>query len=169
MSSNHLTDLLVSLADAKVKFIICGGVAAVLQGVERMTLDLDISVDMEPKNLRRFLEVIKNCQLEPRVPISTEFLLDPKKIQILIDEKNARVFTFIDEEKPWRQVDIFLTDDYSYQNLVCDTEEIIIGGRSMLVLSKECLIQMKKRIQPPRHKDLLDLHQLEALRKKNND
>lgn len=38
---NHLKDILKELTERGVQFVICGGVALVLHGVERMTLDLD--------------------------------------------------------------------------------------------------------------------------------
>ena len=37
----HLREIIISLADAKVDFVVGGGVACVLQGVERFTLELD--------------------------------------------------------------------------------------------------------------------------------
>lgn len=152
--------MLVSFTEAEVKFIICGGVAAVLHGVERMTLDLDISIDMKQENIKRFINVLKDTQLEPRVPIPSETLLDPEKINTLIKEKNARVFTFTDPEKPWKQVDIFLTEDYSYNRLLSDSVTIEIGGYPMLVISKEKLIAMKRGITPLRSKDALDINEL---------
>ena len=166
MSNNHLTDLLVDLAKEDVKFIICGGVAAVLHGVERMTLDLDIAIDMETSNVHKFLTVIKETHLVPRAPIPSETLLDPEKIKMLIQEKNARVFTFTDEEKPWRQIDVFITEDHAYHHILDDTVTMVIGGYKMLVVTKERLIQMKQAITPMREKDIHDIKILIRLQDK---
>jgi hypothetical protein len=166
MSNNHLSDLLIELAKGEVKFIICGGVAAVLHGVERMTLDLDISLEMEPVNILKFLDVIKRSNLIPRAPIPSETLLDPEKIKLLIREKNARVFTFTDKDKPWRQIDIFLTDDHAYNHILSDTVTILIGGYKMLVVNKERLILMKQAVIPIREKDIHDIKELTRLREK---
>jgi hypothetical protein len=38
--SNHINEILFALTDAEVEFIVGGGVAAVLHGVERVTLDI---------------------------------------------------------------------------------------------------------------------------------
>lgn len=152
--------MLVSFTKAEVKFIICGGVAAVLHGVERMTLDLDISIDMEQENIRKFICALREIELEPRIPIPSETLLDPGKIRTLIEEKNARVFTFTDPDKPWKQVDIFLTEDYSYNRLLSDSVTIKIAGYPMLVISKEKLILMKQAVRPIRSKDTLDISEL---------
>ena len=42
----YLIDIIASLADSRVEFIICGGMAVVFHGVERMTMDLDISLEI---------------------------------------------------------------------------------------------------------------------------
>ena len=39
MTTNFYSDFLVALAQAKIKFVVAGGVAAVLHGVERVTGD----------------------------------------------------------------------------------------------------------------------------------
>lgn len=160
MSTNHLIDLLTTLSRSEVKFIICGGVAAVLHGVERMTLDLDITIDMETENIKRFLEAAQNSGLEPRAPIAATTLLDPELVQLLIKEKNAKVFSFVDKEKPWRQVDVFISDDYAYEKMVADTVVLSIAGYGMRVVSKEKLILMKKAVFPLRQKDLFDIQAL---------
>lgn len=66
---NHLLEILAALVKARVEFIVCGGVAAVLHGVERMTMDLDVSVNLTAKNLDRFVGVLQKLGLRPRVPV----------------------------------------------------------------------------------------------------
>jgi hypothetical protein len=46
--------LLERLTDAHVEFCIIGGVAAVLHGATRMTVDLDIAAPFTEENLTRF-------------------------------------------------------------------------------------------------------------------
>ncbi len=56
---NHLKDILQELTERGVLFVVCGGVAVVLHGVERMTLDLDIVVDMTRENLQRLIDAMR--------------------------------------------------------------------------------------------------------------
>ena len=114
---NHLEEILIELKNHNVRFIVCGGVAAVLHGVERMTMHIDISLDLDSTNLENFLHVMKKLSLKPRVPIQPESILDPEKRKKMIEEKNALVFTFIDPDKPFRQIDMFLEEDKSYKQL----------------------------------------------------
>ncbi|MBD3420547.1 MAG: hypothetical protein GF398_10555 [Chitinivibrionales bacterium] len=39
-----------------------------LHGVERMTPDLDLSIDMTKSNVNKFLEIMEELGLSPRVP-----------------------------------------------------------------------------------------------------
>ena len=104
---NVYQDILVSLAKANVRFVVAGGVAAVFHGVERVTMDVDISLDMEEGNIRRFLSVTKMLSLTPRAPVSDDFLLSAANREALVREKNALVFTYIHPGEPLFQLDIF--------------------------------------------------------------
>ncbi|MEM4248149.1 MAG: hypothetical protein QXH80_02695 [Candidatus Nanoarchaeia archaeon] len=48
---NHIKEILLTLSDSGIKYILAGGVAAVIHGVERLTLDIDISIDMQYNKL----------------------------------------------------------------------------------------------------------------------
>jgi hypothetical protein len=150
-------EILSTLAEARVEFIIGGGVACVLQGVERMTMDVDLAVLMSPPNLKGFLAVMKQLSLVPRVPIPPEALLDSKMVRSMVEEKGALVFSFLDPDAPVRHVDIFLRPDLSYDTLLPDTELVELDGFSVRILTKKKLLSIKLGIQPPRTKDLIDI------------
>lgn len=79
-SPTYLVDLLIALTQARVRFIVAGGVAVVLHGVERMTLDLDIALNQDRDNMERFLQFAATNGLVPRAPIPAETLLDTSAI-----------------------------------------------------------------------------------------
>jgi hypothetical protein len=160
---NHLTEIITTLDEDGVRFIICGGVALVLHGIERMTVDIDLCIDMTAHNLRKFLAVMKKLRLKPRAPVPAESLLDPEQRRIFIEEKNALVFIFIDTGNPFRQVDIFLTDKLSFNALKGDVVQLTISGHSVKLLSKKKLLELKRAIKPLRDKDIFDIQALEKL------
>jgi hypothetical protein len=160
---NHLKEIITTLDEDGVRFIICGGVAMVLHGIERMTMDIDLAIDMTAHNLRKFLAAMKKLQLKPRAPVPAESLLDPEQRRIFIEEKNALVFTFIDTANPFRQVDIFLTDKLSFNALKGDAEQLAIGGHTVKLLSKKKLLELKRSIKPLRDKDIFDIQALEKI------
>lgn len=52
--------LLADLARAGVDFAVVGGVAVILNGYPRLTVDVDILAHPAPENLRRLLDCLKN-------------------------------------------------------------------------------------------------------------
>ena len=163
-TNNYLKDMLIFFAARGVRLVIGGGVAVVLHGGERMTMDLDIALDMEPKNVQRFLGAVEELEMVPRAPIPPETLLDQAAIEHIIAEKQALVFTFIDLKNPFKQIDIFLTQEHCYDVLVKDSVPLEIEGHQLRVVSPDKLIEMKKSVHPMRTKDLMDIHMLTALK-----
>ena len=83
----------------------------------------------------------------------------------IVSAPQALVFTFLDRNDPLWQVDVFLTDDLSYEKLRTGSVAVSIEGHSVQIAGIEALIDLKRRIQPPRPKDILDLAELERLRR----
>lgn len=160
---NHLLEILTSLAAAKIRFVLCGGVAVVLHGIERLTMDIDLCVSMDEDNLSKLITLMHELGMTPRVPVPPESLLDPEKRRIMLEEKNALVFTFIDVKNPYRQIDIFLGRDSLYPDLIEDAEYVELSGLQIPVISLGKLIRMKKEVNPPRDKDLSDIRELEKI------
>ncbi len=164
-SREYLLELLKELIDRKVKFIVCGGVAAVLHGVERLTIDLDLALSMKRNNLEIFLSVMKKENMIPRAPIPAESILDKEIVEAIVEQKGAVVFTFIDPKNPFKQVDLFLTEDKSYETLIDETVTIKLEkGYSLHILSIDKLIEMKSAIDPPRDKDQSDIAELKKIK-----
>ena len=165
---SHLVEILCTLSDHHVDFVVAGGVAMVLHGVERTTLDLDVAVSLEPENLRRFLEAKASLRLVPRAPVPAEVILDQQSIADLIREKNALVFTFWSPEEPYRQIDLFLTRENSFDDLIADAYVLEIRARVIRVASRRKLIEMKSRVRPVREKDISDIRALTELEAKES-
>jgi hypothetical protein len=159
----YLVEIIVCLLDFDVAFIICGGMAVVFHGVERMTMDVDISLDMDPGNVKKFLSAVKHLGLIPRVPVPPESLLDEKMVDFFIREKKAIVFTFIDPDYPYRQIDVFLTKDKSYKSLIKHSVKAMVEEKVVDIISIEKLIKMKEEIKPPRDKDVMDIAALKKI------
>ena len=106
---NYLEEMLVTLADAGVEFVVGGGVACVLHGVERVTLDLHIAVQISAPNLDRLIGAVERLKLQPRVPVSLADIGDPDFVHSMVTEKGALVFSLTDFHKPLRHLDIFLS------------------------------------------------------------
>lgn len=161
--SNHINEILLALTDAEVEFIVGGGVAAVLHGVERVTLDIDLALDMDPANVEKFLRVMQDLRLQPRAPVPARDLMSHQAVQRMISEKGALVFSFVDFDRPLRHVDIFLQDNLSFEELSRDARKVVIENRAIKIMGISKLLETKRAITPLRDKDLIDIKQLEKL------
>ena len=162
----HHETILNALTDAGVEFIVGGGMACILQGVERLTMDVDVAVMMQEKNWERLVKVTENLGLIPRVPLNPRSLIEPAVRRVVLDEKKAIVFTFLHPDRPSLQLDVFLRPDLAYEVLLQDAEWMNLEGRKIQVLNRQKLLALKKAIQPPRPKDLLDIAALEGMPKR---
>jgi hypothetical protein len=161
--SNHINEILFALTDADVNFVVGGGVAAVLHGVERVTLDIDLALDMDPANVEKFLHIMDELGLQPRVPVPARDLMSREAVQRMIAEKGALVFSFVDFDRPLRHVDIFLQSNLSFEELSSGAQKIVIEDRAIKIMGIAKLLETKRSITPLRDKDLIDIKQLEKL------
>jgi hypothetical protein len=162
VQEDKLYELLGELAKLSVKFVVCGGVACVIHGVERSTYDLDLSVSLDKENLKKIIDVAKKFNLIPRIPEPVENLLDEKIRENWIKNKSALVYTFISSAGPL-QLDIFLSYPKSFEELYKNGEIVKIDDFEFLVSSKSDLIFAKEAIEPLRDKDKQDIKELKRL------
>lgn len=159
---NQLLDLVKALSQKDVKYVVCGGIACVLHGVERNTYDVDISLDMNQVNIMKIIEIAKKFNLQPRIPEPIENLLDETKRNNWIQNKGAIVYTLVAQDSPL-QMDIFLKYPKTYDELVGKADNVIIDGIKIPVSSIDDLILAKNSVSPMRDKDKTDLMELRKI------
>lgn len=72
---NQLKDVFASFQKFEVRYVIIGGIAAVLYGVPRATFDLDILIEATPENSRRLLDALLDARLGTADLTSAEDIL----------------------------------------------------------------------------------------------
>lgn len=142
-----------------MRFVVCGGVACILQGVPRATHDLDIRVALEPEDLRGLLGVARGLGLRPRIPEPPEALLDPERRRAWVEEKHAVVYTFVAASGAFA-IDVFLQYPVPFDTLLAAADRFDVDGRSVLVSSKAHLVAAKQAVVPPRKVDQRDIEDL---------
>lgn len=71
---NRLLDVFASFQNHKVKYLVIGGIAAILYGVPRATFDLDILIEATPENAQRLLDAMIDVNMGTATMISAEEL-----------------------------------------------------------------------------------------------
>jgi len=62
---DRLADVFRSFQEREVRYVVIGGIAAVLHGVPRATFDLDIMIDPTPENARGLLDALSRAGVGP--------------------------------------------------------------------------------------------------------
>ncbi|RLC96691.1 MAG: hypothetical protein DRI77_08230 [Chloroflexi bacterium] len=141
---NQLQDVFSSLQRNEVKYLVIGGIAAVLYGVPRATFDLDILIEATPGNAQRLLDALLEARLGTAGLTTAENLL-AHEITIFRDRVQIDVQTAtpgIDFDEAWKQREIM-----KYR------------GREILVVSRDDLIASKRAAG--RERDIEDVRILE--------
>ncbi len=69
-----LPEILQSLDDARVRYVLIGGYASVIHGVPRTTVDMDLALDPEEGNVQCTLEALRRLGLQPETDRTDEIL-----------------------------------------------------------------------------------------------
>ena len=72
---NRFRDVFASLKRHDVKYVIIGGVAAVLHGGPRATFDVDILIEATAENVTSLLTALEDCAFATAALTSTDEIL----------------------------------------------------------------------------------------------
>ena len=139
--------LLAGLAEARVDFILVGGLAVAYAGYERSTMDLGLLVEASDENIEGLLSALEDFgegharELEP-----DDFALEEGAVRVV-------------EAFP---LDLFTQmSGRTYEDLLPFTDERTVANATIRHLDAEGLISLKKDSLRP--KDRLDVQALRAL------
>jgi hypothetical protein len=97
-----------ALNEAGVRYMVVGGVATILHGHPRLTLDVDVVVALDRENAKAAIEAVMSAGFTPAVPISVEDFADETMRKSWIEEKNMMVLNMKHHSDPFQGVDIFV-------------------------------------------------------------
>ncbi len=137
---NQLQGVFASFHKHEVKYVIIGGIAAILYGVPRATFDLDILIDPTPKNAQKLLDAMVEAGLGTAVLTSVDELLT-HEITIFRDRVRIDVQTF--------------TPGITFADAWEHREVMQYGGQEFYVVSRDHLISSKQAAGRPQ--DLQDV------------
>jgi len=152
-----------SLQKNKIRYAIAGGVALVLHGVVRFTAGLDLIVDLEPENLRRFVQVMTELGFRPRNPVKAEDFLAPAIRAVWKREKGMEVFSFVDPAQPMTLIDVFIEEKIPFREVMQEIVQMVAKGVTIPVVSLRHLKRLKQSAGRPQ--DLADIEAIETLEK----
>lgn len=158
-----IAELLQSLADARVDYVLVGGLAVQLHGFLRATVDIDLVLAMNDANLDRFIEVAKRFGLKPVIPVPIDALKNAAQIDQWYREKGMLAFALREPRVGGSVIDVLVRPDISFDTLRSGAVEGKLFGRQVSIASIDDLIGMKRIANRP--KDQLDVAALEKIKR----
>ncbi len=155
-------ELLGTLSQHNVDFVLVGGMAVQLHGYMRMTYDIDLVLAMNDENLNRFINAAKNLGFSPVIPVAIESLKDADQIERWYREKGMLAFALREPTQAGSVIDVLIKPEVSFDNLLVDAVDGELFGRKIKVASIDHLLIMKRIANRP--KDQLDIIALEKIK-----
>ena len=153
-------ELLVSLLEADVAFVVIGGVAVAVHGFVRATKDLDIVPDPQPANLSRLASLLRRLdasQVGEDEFGAGDFPYDPTDPAELARGGNFRLNTSLGPLDVMQWV-AGIADDSAYGALASEAIGVAFRRRQIQVCGLDHLLAMKRAAG--RDQDLVDLREL---------
>ncbi len=141
--------------------MVVGGVAVVLHGHLRTTMDLDLVIELEPENVRQTLEALSGLGFQPIVPVPMTAFADPAIRDSWIRERNMVVFSLWHPSKPTLKIDIFVSEPFDFDAAYERSVRVDLGRTEATVVAVDDLIALKREAGRPQ--DLADVESLSRL------
>ncbi len=156
-------DLFSALARHEVDYLLIGGLAVSLHGVERATMDVDITVAMNPDNLAALIEAARELKLSPVLPVSLESLHDLGLLRQWRAERHLEAFALRTPDLAGVTVDVLLFPPVEFAVMAPRADVFKVAGTNIRVVSIDDLIALKQAVGRPI--DLADIEHLRRIKK----
>ncbi len=160
-------DLFRELQKQEVQYVVVGGIAINLHGVERATMDVDLVLAMDEGNLQRFLRAATELELKPSLPVKIESLCNAAQLDEWVREKHMIAFNLRPSSTTAPTVDIIVQPKVSFERMYQNRIEKNIGGVQFKVASIDDLIALKTGTG--RNKDASDIAALNKVKQISAD
>ncbi len=145
-----------------VKYLLCGGLAVNIYGVPRMTADIDIILDFEKENLKRFEICVTNALYQSQLPISLSLLSDKQERIKLIKDRNLIAFSYFNTKANVMSMDILIDVPMNFDDLWERKSTRQNDGTPLYIVHVEDLIKLKTYSN--RKQDQEDIYLLSQLK-----
>ena len=106
---SEFEDVLAALNEARVRYLLIGGVASILHGVPRTTVDIDIALDPKRENVRRAIRTLRKIGLVADTEVVDDILAqgdvttsNEVSVDLLTDLRGAKFATLWRRRKAFR-------------------------------------------------------------------
>lgn len=171
MELRSVEAIVKALNDAKVQYLIVGGLAVIAHGFERLTRDVDLVIGLEPDNIVRGLRALQSIGYQMSIPVTPEEFANARLREIWRKEKNMIVLKLWSDGHRRTPIDVFVYEpfDFAVEYAAAAREEVMPSLKAPVV-RYETLLAMKRAAGRPQDLvDIADLERIQELRKEFPD
>lgn len=154
-------DLFAAL-NRRVDYVLIGGLAIALHGIERATMDIDVTVAMTPDNLSSLVEMARELEMAPVLPVPLEALSDLDQLAHWHRERNLEAFALRAPGLSGVTLDVLLYPPLDYAEMRQRAVTFQAGSVPVVVACIDDLIALKQAVGRPI--DLADIEHLKRLK-----
>lgn len=167
MKVSTLEAVFKELNQAKVRFLVAGGIAVNTHGYQRMTSDLDLVIQLDSDNIKNAMKSLNQLGYKPIIPVKAIDFANPDIRKKWIETKNMQVLSFQSNLHPETTIDLFVTEPFDFdKEYKVSTIAEITPEISFNLVSIPTLIKMKTKAN--RARDLDDIQHLKLLLNEDN-
>ena len=153
-------DLFSALDRHRVDYLLIGGLAVSLHGVERATMDVDITVAMTQENLAHLIETAQELKLTPVLPVPLESLNDLPLLRQWHAERNLEAFALRTPDLAGVTLDVLLFPPVEFSGMTQRATVFNVADTPIRVVAIDDLIALKQAVGRP-----IDLSDIEHLQR----
>jgi hypothetical protein len=154
----HLFSLLTA---SGTHFVIVGGLATVMHGVDRTTADVDLIIDLTPESARAAIDALTRAGYRSMAPVNPITFADAATRATWKRDHGMQVFSLWDSANRSPTVDLFLESPIPFADLWRDAVDMTFRGITIKVASLAHLIRLKELAGRPQ--DLADVERLRQI------
>lgn len=136
-------DLFRTLDENGVRYLLVGGLALNIHGVERATMDVDLMIALDDANLDAFIRAAQALQLTPMLPVDIHDLADPGKRADWVENRHMIAFALRTPDIYAPTVDILIRSGIDFASAWDHRIEKEVAGTRVNLASIDDLMAMK--------------------------
>ncbi len=151
-----------ALNEARVPFLVVGGIAVIHHGYGRATKDVDLVVRLERETILRAFQALASIGYRPAVPITAEQFADPAQREEWRRDKGMKVLKFWSDAHRETPLDVFVSEPFDFaKEFDAAAVRESAPGVPARIISLARLLAMKREAGRPQ--DLADIDELNLL------
>lgn len=155
-------DLFSALDRHQVDYVLIGGLAISLHGIERATMDIDVSVAMTPDNLSALAAMARELGMTPVLPVDLNTLTDLDQLAQWHQERNLEAFALHAPGHTGMTLDVLLYPPVDFAGMRERAVTFKAGDVPVVVACIDDMIALKQAVGRPI--DLADIEHLKRLK-----